>query len=132
MGDGGRGAGKSGLSGPSPIAFASHFCASSCSLSASFIDVALSMSKSDLGWGMGGIFGVDVGLGCSVFFNLSLRSIPNVFLFVIRGTFMVAVTELVPASDSRSRPFSRRFASRLIAVVLGFGGGARVNVAEIF
>lgn len=44
---------------------------------------------------------------------------------------MVAVTEF-PASDSRSRLFSSRFASRLIELLFGFGGGERVKVAEIF
>lgn len=48
--------------------------------------------------------------------------------FVIRGTLMVAVTEF----GSGSKPFSSRLASRLIEFVVGFGGGAIVNVAEIF
>lgn len=43
---------------------------------------------------------------------------------------MVAVTEL--ATGSRSTPRSSREASTLIEFVFGFGGGARVKVAEIF
>lgn len=43
---------------------------------------------------------------------------------------MVAVTEF-PASDSKSRLFSSRLASRLIELLFGFGGGERVKVAEI-
>lgn len=121
------------LIGLSLIAFASHRFASCCSLSASFTDVALSMSKSDRGCGMGGIFLCCAGgLSCSVFFNLSLISRPAVFLFVIRGTFMVAVTEFAPTSGSVLRPFSRRFVSELIEFVLDFGGGEIVKVAEIF
>jgi hypothetical protein len=44
-----------------------------------------------------------------------------VFLFVIRGTLMVAVTEFVAGSSSC------RDASKF-----GFGGGESVKVAEIF
>lgn len=71
---------------------------------------------------------VNVGLGSSVFFSLSLMSI--VFLFVIRGTLMVAVTEFV--AGSRSKPFSSLEANKLIEFELGFGGGEIVKVAEIF
>lgn len=81
---------------------------------------------------MGGIFWCAGGLGFSVFFNLSLMSKPEMFLFVIRGTLMVAVTEFAPTSGPVLMSFSRRFVSMLIGFVFDFGGGEIVNVAEIF
>lgn len=88
----------------SPIEFKSHFLASCCSLSANLADVALSISKRDLGWGIG-------GLDCSVFLLLSLSLLLSILVFEgggTRGTLMVAVTEF---DSSISKSFSRRDAS---------------------
>lgn len=75
--------------------------------------------------------GCATGLTGSVF--LSLSSILLTVLLGIRGTLMVAVTELASDLASKSRFFSSRDANRLIELVLlGLGGGEIVKVAEIF
>jgi hypothetical protein len=54
-----------------------------------------------------------------------------VFADDIRGTLIVAVTELAD-EVSMLKPFSNRFAKLLMELAFDRGGGAIVNVADIF
>lgn len=54
-----------------------------------------------------------------------------VFADDIRGTLIVAVTELADDVSILS-PFSKRFAKLIMELAFDLGGGAIVNVADIF